>query len=68
MRNWTTRSISLTEDEIAKGELLILPVKTPEYDAPVTTLWPVSGNLSPRIRGVVDKLYAAFNTETARNR
>ena len=58
----------LAGDEIAKGELRILPVKTPEYDAPVTALWPVSRNLSPRIRVVVDRLYAAFNTETAPTR
>ncbi len=33
----------------------------------ITALWPVSRNLSPRIRVVVDKLYAAFNTDIARN-
>ncbi|MDH8145912.1 LysR substrate-binding domain-containing protein [Klebsiella pneumoniae] len=58
----------LAGDEIAKGQLRIIPVKTPENDAPVTALWPVSRNLSPRIRAVVDRLYAAFNEETARTR
>lgn len=58
----------LAGDEIAKGQLRIIPVTTPEYDAPVTALWPVSRNLSPRIRAVVDRLYAAFNEETARTR
>jgi len=52
----------LAGDEIAKGDLRILPIKTPEYDTSVTTLWPASRNLSPRIRVVVDKLYAALNT------
>ncbi|HHQ5723046.1 LysR family transcriptional regulator [Klebsiella variicola] len=58
----------LAGDEIAKGQLRIIPVTTPVYDAPVTALWPVSRNLSPRIRAVVDRLYAAFNEETARTR
>lgn len=58
----------LAGDEIAKGQLRIIPVKTPENDAPVTALWSVSRNLSPRIRVVVDRLYAAFNKETARTR
>lgn len=53
----------LAGDEIAKGELRILPVKTPEYDVPVTVLWPVSRNLSPRIRVVVDKLHSALSRE-----
>lgn len=52
----------LAGDAIAKGDLRVLPIDTPEYDASVTILWPVSRNLSPRIRVVVDKLYAAFNT------
>lgn len=56
----------LAGDEIAKGQLRIIPVKTPENDASVTALWPVSRNLSPRIRAVVDRLYAAFNEGTAR--
>ena len=51
----------LAGDEIAKGELMIIPVTAPKHDAPVTALWPVSRNLSPRIRVVVDKLYAALN-------
>lgn len=58
----------LAGDEIAKGELRIIPVTTPNYDAPVTALWPVSRNLSPRIWAVVDRLYAAFNEEIARTR
>lgn len=32
----------LAGDEIAKGQLRILPVKTPENDAQVTALWLVS--------------------------
>ncbi|PRD15427.1 LysR family transcriptional regulator [Pantoea coffeiphila] len=51
----------LAGDEITDGKLRIIPVETPEYDAPVTALWPVSRNLSPRIRVVVDKLYAELN-------
>ncbi|MFH3046990.1 LysR substrate-binding domain-containing protein [Klebsiella michiganensis] len=44
----------LAGEEIAKEELRIIPVTTPEFDVPVTALWPVSINLSPRIRVVVD--------------
>ena len=51
----------LAGDEITNGKLRTIPVETPEYDAPVTALWPVSRNLSPRIRVVVDKLYAELN-------
>ncbi|EJO2872339.1 TPA: hypothetical protein ACH1RB_002936 [Klebsiella pneumoniae] len=58
----------LAGDEIAKGVLRITPVVTHEYNVPVTALCPVSRNLSPRIRAVVDRLYAAFNEETARTR
>ena len=53
----------LAGEEIAKGTLSIIPVKTPDDDAPVTALWPVSRNLSPRIRVVVDKLFAALHQE-----
>lgn len=53
----------LAGNEIAKGELRIIPVTTPEYDAPVTALWPVSRNLSPRIRVVVDRLYTALSKD-----
>jgi hypothetical protein len=41
-------------------------VTTPEYDAPVTKLWPVSRNLSSDPGR--DKLYAVLNKETARTR
>lgn len=51
----------LAGDDIRKGNLRIIPVATPEYDAPVSALWPVSRNLSPRIRVVVDKLYSVFS-------
>ncbi|WP_213992573.1 LysR family transcriptional regulator [Sodalis sp. dw_96] len=46
--------------EIRQGTLVTVPIRTPEDDAPVSALWPVSRNLSPRIRVVVDRLVAAF--------
>ncbi|WP_410173082.1 LysR substrate-binding domain-containing protein [Klebsiella michiganensis] len=58
----------LAGEEIAKEELRIIPVTIPEFDVPVTALWPVSINLSPRIQVVVDRLYAAFSKETTRTR
>ncbi len=57
-----------TKSLIAKGELRIIPFKTPEYDALITALWAAPLNLSPQIQVVVDRLYAAFNTETYRTR
>lgn len=39
---------------------------TPEYDPPITTLWPDSRNLSPRNQVMVDKLYATLNNGTGR--
>lgn len=49
--------------DIQQGRLHILPLATPEYDSPISALWPVSRNLSPRIRVVVDKLNKELNGE-----
>ncbi|TKI06506.1 LysR family transcriptional regulator [Martelella alba] len=53
----------LAGDDIRKGHLRIIPLATPEYDAPISALWPVSRHLSPRIRVVVDKLYAVLSRD-----
>lgn len=46
----------LAGDAIQQGQLQILAFATPESDAPITALWPVSRDLSPRIRVIVDAL------------
>lgn len=51
----------LAGEDIQRGRLQIIPLATPEYDSPVSALWPVSRNLSPRIRVVVDKLHRELN-------
>ncbi len=52
----------LAGEYIKKGSLQVIPVATPKYDSPVSALWPVSRNLSPRIRVVVDKLHKELNS------
>lgn len=51
----------LVGDDIQRGRLQIIPIATPESDSPISALWPVSRNLSPRIRVVVDTLNMELN-------
>ncbi|EJD6040409.1 LysR family transcriptional regulator [Morganella morganii] len=55
----------LAARDIEQGRLQVLPVATPEDDAPapVFAIWPRSRDLSPRIRVVVDALLAAHNPD-----
>ena len=55
----------LVGDDLCRGRLIALPIRTPAEDSPISVLWPRSRNLTPKVRAVVDALVAAFTPAPA---
>lgn len=52
----------LAADDLRSGRLEVVQIATPVEDVPITTLWPRSRDLAPKVRVVVDALVEAFRS------